>query len=174
MTYTQPPEEDEMARGNDREIVVDWLNSAYAMEKGLIPILENHAKDADRHPDVRARIEQHVEETRRHADLVEGCLEQLGEQPSKVKGAMSGIAGRVQAMATGPFKDEEVKNALSDYATEHFEIAAYRALSEAARAIGEEGIANTCEQICREEQDMANFLEQNLPNTVRDALGRER
>jgi ferritin-like metal-binding protein YciE len=158
----------------DREIVIDWLNSAYAMEKGLIPILENHAKDADRHPSVRSRVEQHVEETRRHADMVEQCLQQLGEKPSKVKGAFSGLVGKVQSVATGPFKDEEVKNALSDYATEHFEIAAYRALSEAARAIGEEGIANTCEQICREEQDMANFLEQNLSTTVRDTLGRER
>jgi ferritin-like metal-binding protein YciE len=160
-----------MAQAKDRELVIDWLNSAYNMEKGLIPILENHAKDADRHPSVRARVEQHVDETRRHADLVKGCLEQLGEEPSKVKGALSGIMGRVQSVATGPFKDEEVKNALSDYATEHFEIAAYRALSEAARAIGEEGIANTCEQICRDEQNMADFLEQNLPNTVRDALG---
>jgi ferritin-like metal-binding protein YciE len=163
-----------MARGNDREIVVDWLNSAYAMEKGLIPILENHAKDAERHPSVRARVEQHVDETRRHAELVAGCLEQLGEKPSKVRGALSGMAGTLQSFASGPFKDEEVKNALTDYATEHFEIASYRALSEAARAIGEEGIAQTCEQIMREEQDMANFLEQNLPNTVRDALGQER
>lgn len=165
-----------MARGNDREMVVDWLQSAYAMEKSLIPVMENHAKDADRHPELRARIEQHVEETRRHADLVEGCLEQLGAKPAKVRSAMSGIAGRVQAVATAPFKDEEVKNALSDYATEHFEVAAYRALSEAARAIGEEGIADTCEQIMREELDMANFLEQNLHLTVRDALneGEER
>lgn len=160
-----------MAQAKDRELVIDWLNSAYNMEKGLIPILENHAKDADRHPAVRSRVEQHVDETRRHAELVKGCLEQLGEEPSKVMGAFSGLAGRVQAVATAPFKDEEVKNALSDYATEHFEIAAYRALSEAARAIGEEGIANTCEQICRDEQNMADFLEQNLPNTVRDALG---
>jgi ferritin-like metal-binding protein YciE len=162
-----------MAQSRDKEIVVDWLNSAYAMEKGLVPILENHAKDADRHPNVRARIEQHVEETRRHADLVKGCLEQLGEEPSRLKSAVSGRMGKVQSVAPGPFKDEEVKNALSDYATEHFEIAAYRALSEAARAIGEEGIATTCEQICREEQEMANFLEQNLPNTVRDALKME-
>lgn len=160
-----------MAQSKDRELVVDWLNSAYNMERSLIPIMENHAKDADRHPSVRARIEQHVEETRRHAELVKGCLEQLGEEPSKVRGVFSDLMGRVQSVATGPFKDEEVKNALSDYATEHFEIAAYRALSEAARAIGEEGIANTMEQICREEQDMANFIEQNLSTTVRDALG---
>lgn len=163
-----------MARGNDREIVVDWLNSAYNMERSLIPVMENHAKDAERHPDVRARIERHVEETRRHADLVKGCLEQMGEKPSEIKGAFSGLMGRVQAVATGAFKDEEVKNALSDFATEQFEVAAYRALSEAARAIGEDGIAQTCEQIMAEEQGMADFLAQNLPNTVRDTLSKGR
>lgn len=159
---------------NDKEIVIDWLNNAYAMEKGLIPILQNHAKDAARHPAVRERVERHVEETRRHAEMVKDCLERMGEKPSAIKAAVGGMMGAVQSVATGPFKDEEVKNALSDYATEHFEIAAYRALSEAARAIGDEETARTCEQICREEQDMANFLEQNLPTTVRDALGRER
>lgn len=32
-----------------KELLVAWLNDAYAMEKGLVPILENHAKDAENH-----------------------------------------------------------------------------------------------------------------------------
>jgi len=165
--------EGEMAKDNERELVIDWLNAAYNMERGLVPIMENHARDVENNPELRARIEQHVDETRRHAELVKECLEQMGEQPSELKGKLSDIVGRIQSVTTGAFKDEEVKNALTDYATEHFEIAAYRALSEAARAIGEDGIADTCEEIIAEEQEMADFLAQHLPGTVRDTLSRE-
>lgn len=34
----------------DSEPIIAWLNDAYAMENGLIPILEDHSRDAERHP----------------------------------------------------------------------------------------------------------------------------
>lgn len=158
----------------DRELMIAWLNDAYAMETGLVPILQNHSSDAEKHPAVSARIERHVEETKRHADLVKSCLTRMGEEPSTVKTAIGGMIGAMQAPATGPFQDELVKNALADYAVEHFEIAAYRALIAGARQLGDEETARVCEQILRDEEDMARFLEQNLPVTVQDTLGRVR
>jgi ferritin-like metal-binding protein YciE len=157
-----------MAQNND--LMLAWLNDAHAMENALIPILENHAGDAENHPDVRARIERHVEETRRHAELVKGCIERLGEEPSAAKTTLGGMVGAMQSVATGPFQDELVKNALSDYAVEHFEIAAYRALIAGARATGDEETARTCEQILRDEEDMARFLGDSLPATVQSTL----
>jgi ferritin-like metal-binding protein YciE len=53
------------------------------MEQAQIPVLENHAKDAADFPEFRARDERHLEETRRHAELVRGCLERLGERPRR-------------------------------------------------------------------------------------------
>ena len=32
------------------EQLIAWLNNAYSMEKALIPVLENHAKDAENYP----------------------------------------------------------------------------------------------------------------------------
>jgi ferritin-like metal-binding protein YciE len=155
--------------GND-DLLIAWLRDAYAMEKALEPVLENHAKDASRHPEVRQRIEQHAIETRRHAMLVEQCLRQLGQEPSTLKNTVARVMGVVQGVASSAFKDDEVKNALSDYAAEHFEIAAYRALIEGARAMQRPEIVQVCEQILREEEAMARFLEQNLPVTVKDTL----
>jgi ferritin-like metal-binding protein YciE len=152
------------------DLVIAWLRDAYAMEKALIPVLENHAKDAARHPQVRQRIEQHATETRHHAELVEQALRQLGEEPSTVKNILSRVIGAAQSVATGVFKDEEVKNALSDYAAENFEIASYRALIEAAQNLNRPELVQTFQQILREEEAMARFLEQNLSTTVRDAL----
>src|SRR5688500_12814865 len=125
MTYTN---------GNN-DLMVAWLRDAYAMEKALVPVLENHARDAERHPQLRARLEQHATETRRQADLIEQCLRQLGQEPSTLKNTVSKVLGAIQSVATGAFKDDDVKNILQDYATQHFQIACYRALIEAGKAL---------------------------------------
>jgi ferritin-like metal-binding protein YciE len=152
------------------DLLVAWLRDAYAMEKGLIPVLENHAKDARRDTQLRTRIEQHIEETRQQMAQLEQCLARLGEQPSNVKNIMAQVMGAVQGRATGPFQDEMVKNALWDYGSECFEIACYSALSEAARTLGHNEIAATCEQILRQEEAMRDFLDEQLPMIVRDTL----
>lgn len=156
----------------DRELLIAWLNDAYAMEQAQIPVLENHARDAETLPHVRARDEQHLEETRRHADLVRGCLERLGESPSKVKSVFGSMMGAMQSVATGPFRDELVKNFLQDYASENLEIASYSALISAARDLNEPDIASTCERILEDERNMARWLEDNLPTAVRETMRR--
>jgi ferritin-like metal-binding protein YciE len=80
------------------------------------------------------------------------------------------MMGTMQSVATGPFKDEMVKNALMDFGAENFEIACYRALVTAAEQIDDSETARICQQIMRDEMDMARFLEQNLPMAVKEAL----
>lgn len=154
----------------NNELLKDWLNDAYSMEKSLIPVLENHAEDAKEYPDIRQRDLQHAEETRRHVELVEGCLERLGEKPSAVKSMWGSVMGRMQAVATGPFKDELMKNFISDYASEQLEIASYKALIAAARASGHEDIAETCEEILADEERMAEWLDQNLSRAAEQTM----
>lgn len=153
-----------------KEHLVAWLNDAYSMELALIPILENHAQDAKAHPHLQQRILQHVSETRRHAEMIEQCVRQLGEETSPVKNILGSIFGNVQSIATGIYDDELVKNALMDYATENFEMAAYNALIVTAEELGYPQIASTCREILRDEEAMANFLETNLPTVVRDTI----
>jgi ferritin-like metal-binding protein YciE len=158
-------------KNNPKDTLIGWLNDAYALERNLENVLENHAKDAKDYPQVQTRIQQHLEETRRHAELVKGLVEQLGGSTSSVKTAMGKVGGMFAGMSTGAFPDELVKNGLADYASEHFEIASYRALIEGARALGETEVARVCEQILRDEQEMARWLEQSLPMLVREYLG---
>jgi ferritin-like metal-binding protein YciE len=153
-----------------KEQVTAWLKDAYSMEMGLIPILQNHAGDAKDYPQVRARIEQHVEETRHHAEMVKSRIEGLGENVSAVKTALGGIIGTVQSVATGPFKDELVKNALSDFAAENFEIACYKALVVAAQQTGDQETVRVCQQILQEDEAMARWLDQNLPMVVQETI----
>jgi ferritin-like metal-binding protein YciE len=152
------------------ELLLAWLKDAHAMEEALIPNLENHAKDARDHPQIEARIRQHIEETRRHAELVRGCIERLGDKPSAAKAVFGKVIGSISALGTGPLSDELVKDFVVDYAAEHLEIASYQRLIIAARELGDEATASTCEQILPDEQAMARAIEENLPIVVRDTL----
>jgi ferritin-like metal-binding protein YciE len=149
-----------------KELVIAWLNDAHAMEKALVQVLEHRVKDAEGYPETQAMDQQHLEETKRHAELVKGCIEQLGGNVSMVKSVLGTMIGVTQAPMTGFARDEIVKNALMDYAAEHFEVASYQALIAAATDIGQPEIAATCEQIMREDQAMADRIEQNLPAIV--------
>lgn len=147
----------------DKQQLVSWLNSAYAMEQSLMQVLENHADDARDFPEVRQRDLQHLEETRRHAKDVEECLSILGEKPSATKSVTGSVMGKVQGMSSGMYKDELVKNFLSDYAAEHFEIACYTSLAAAANELGFARIVELCESILEDERAMADWLEERIP-----------
>lgn len=160
-----------MANQDPRETLIGWLNDAYAMEKGLVQVLENHANDVKDRPEMYRRMAQHLEETKMHAERVKDCVERLGGSTSSVKTAMGSVTGFLQGRSTGASPDELVKNALADYASEHLEIASYRALIVAARALGEQQVVQVCEAILREEEEMARWLEHNLPMVVQEYLG---
>ena len=151
-----------------RDVLLSWLNDAYAMENALVPILQNHAKDAKDYPTVQMRMQEHVQETLRHADLVKGCIERLGESPSTTKSLLGSLLGMGQAPVTGVFGDELVKNVIIDFATEHFEIACYEALIAAAQECGEPECLRVCQQILKEERDMAEWLHQQLPTAAQN------
>jgi ferritin-like metal-binding protein YciE len=53
------------------------------------------------------------------------------------------------------------------------EIASYRILVNASRQVGDEQTASVCEQILKEEEDMANWLQENIPTLTRQYLARD-
>jgi len=155
------------------EQLIAWLNNAYSMEKALIPVLENHAKDAENYPEVRERDLQHAEETRRQAERLEGCIKELGGSVSSVQSAIGGITGMMQSVSTGIFRDELVKNFIMDYAAEHFEIAAYKSLIATAQAIGEQRIIPVLQENLREEEAMAQWIEERLAQMTQQFIAQK-
>jgi ferritin-like metal-binding protein YciE len=154
-----------------REQLITWLNDAYAMEQSLIPVLENHAKDADEEmPEAAERIRQHIDETRRHGERIRECLQSLGTSPSIVKSTLAYVMGTGQSVATGMFADESIKNVLSDYGAEQFEVASYSALVAAALDLGEADVASACEENLREDEAMADWLREQIPDVVTTTL----
>ena len=160
----------ENMRENQRDTLATWLKDAYAMEQGIVEILERQIGQMDDMPDAKEKVRQHLELTKTHADRVRSCVERLGDDVSHVKSGLSNFLGAVQGMSTWMANDKIVKNAMANYAIEHFEIAAYMINAAAARELGYEDIANVCETISAEEQDMADWLKIQFPVVTRQHL----
>src|SRR5436853_6725258 len=158
-----------------KDLLISWLNDAYAMERALLPVLENHAKDAESAGmrEAGVRIREHIEETKKHADRVEQCLKVLGTTPSAAKSAFGSILGSGQSVMTGLFSDEAVKNALLDFGTEEFEVACYRALAAAADELNEKEIALLCEDNLHEDRMMATWIEDHIPDVIAATLAKK-
>jgi ferritin-like metal-binding protein YciE len=155
---------------DQKETVVTWLKDAYAMENGIVQVLEKQVDMTAEHPEIQSGIQRHLEATRGHADTVRQCLEQLGEDPSALKSGMAKVGGMMQGIMMGMPEDSLVKAALQDYSTEHMEIASYTALIVAARDAGLTRVAEACEGILRDEKAMAEWLEIQLPLVVRTTM----
>ncbi len=62
------------------------------------------------------------------------------------------------------------KNCLAAHAYEGLEIASYRSILGAAEELGMTDLRTMCERFIREEQEMANFLFEHLPEITRQYL----
>ncbi|HVX05937.1 MAG TPA: ferritin-like domain-containing protein [Rhodanobacteraceae bacterium] len=165
----------EVEHGNPaRENLVDWLRDAHAMEMQAEAMLKGQAGRLEHYPEVKARVEQHITETRQQARDVEQCLKSLGEDTSALKDTGGKAMALMQAMGGMVTSDEVIKGAIASYAFEHMEIASYTVLIGAAQAAGETQVARACEDILQQEKAMAAWLAEHTPAVVQEYLRRER
>lgn len=152
-----------------KDIYIAWLNDAHAMELGLIVALEKQVAE-EGEPSMRKRIEEHLEETRKHADLIKECIERNEGSTSKGKNAMSQMGAMMDGLGMSMAKDTMVKNVLASYAAEHLEISSYTALKTAAESLGDKETAKVCETILEDEEKMAEWLMKQLPAVIEKQL----
>ncbi len=150
-----------------RDELISWLNDAYAMEETNIKILEGHIDDMKGYPEIRARLQQHLSETRQHAARLKACIESIGAKISRSKMGLGKILGTLQGRSTSMFHDEVVKDVLSESATEHFEVASYKSLIAAAEKLGETRIIDACKQNLLEDEAMAQWVDNQVPQLTR-------
>ena len=159
-----------------REHLADWLRDAYAMEMQATQMIESMLSRLKNYPEVEARLNQHLEETRQQAEQVRDCLQRLGTDTSSLKTTIGMFTGAMQAFSGTIFEDEVVKSGTFSYGFEQWEIANYNALIETAEIAGEPEIRTTLEGILRQEEAMADWLKQNMPGIIRQyvATGEKR
>lgn len=159
-----------MSTGED--MLMNWLRDAHAMEEQAEQMLSSQAQRIENYPELKTKIEQHLRETRRQADLLRQCIERKGSSTSVVKDT----AGRATALAQGLsglfVGDEVVKGSMANFAFEEMKIASYKILIAAAEECGDSETKRVCESILHEEEAMAARLDQNLPAITRQYLAR--
>lgn len=156
-----------------KERLLAWLHDAHGMEVQAEALLKGQANRVAHYPQLKARIEQHIEETRVQAGLLEGCIDRLGGSTSSVKDLSGKLMAMGQTIGGLMAGDEVVKSILSGYTFEHMEIASYKILIAAAQEAGDLRTREVCERILVEEEDMAQWLSDHLGQITRQYLGRE-
>lgn len=158
---------------NGRKHLLDWLRDAHAMEHAAIDILERQDSRIEHYPEMQRKIREHLETTRQQAQMLENTIEQLDGDTSALKDAAGRFMGNMSALMNAAASDEIVKSAIADYTFEQFEIASYRSLVAAAEEMGEDHVASVCRKILRQEEEMASWLEENIPRITQRFLERE-
>lgn len=150
----------------------NWLRDAHAMEKQAEKMLESQAERLVDYPELKTRIEQHLNETRHQSDRLEQAMSGLNIDTSTLKDLGGKLTAFGQALGGMMAGDEVVKGSIACYAFEHFEIANYKALIQTAESAGHTGVAQVCKEILREEEAMADWLAQHIESTTSQFLQR--
>jgi ferritin-like metal-binding protein YciE len=159
-----------MAKPED--LLMHWLRDAHAMEVQAATMLEGMARRIKHYPQLRETIERHLEETRKQAELVEGCIKRRGGDTSVLKDLAGRVVGMGQALSGVVMGDEIVKGAMAGYTFEHLEISAYKCLIATAEEVGDTETARVCRQILQQEEEMALWMGDHLDQVPRQYLSR--
>jgi ferritin-like metal-binding protein YciE len=158
---------------NPRDNLIAWLRDAHAMEEQAITMLNSQLNRLENYPALKARIGQHLEETKRQEQILQTCLDRLGEGSSSLKDTAGKLTAMAQGMSGIFASDEVVKGSLASYTFEHMEIASYRILIAAADVAGDVETKRACEGILEEEIFMANWLSDHMDEVTRQFLLRD-
>src|ERR1700726_1826200 len=138
-----------------RELYVGELRDIYDAEKQLIKALPKMAEAATSE-DLRSGFEEHLEQTKGHAERLEQIFSELGEKPTgkKCKG-MQGLVSEGKEVIDEDFEGEGKDAALISAAqrVEHYEIAAYGTVRTYAEILGDQSAVELLEQTLQEEKE---------------------
>ncbi len=135
------------------DVYVEQLRDLYSAEQQLIKALPKMAKAANDET-LKQGFEEHLEETKGHAERLEEIFEELDEKPTGKK--CKAMAGLVEegSEAIGEDATPEAKDAMLIAAAqrvEHYEMAGYGCVKTYARLLGYEDAAKTLEETLAEE-----------------------
>lgn len=156
-----------------KELLLDWLRDAHAMEAAIVPVLEKQVKDFEGRPMIQQKVREHLEITKEQRDLVKGLVERLGGDTSTTKDFLGKMFTSLPGVVNSVSGDTIVKHAITDFAVENFEIASYKALIAAAQSVGQTEVVRVCQQILDQEVEMANWLSANLDHVVTEYVAKK-
>lgn len=152
--------------------MIQHLSVAHATELALVQTLRAHIALTPR-GSYRTALEEHLEETKAHADRVRRRLRELGQSRGLVTaslGLLHTATGQALSLAKGPIdmlrgtsaEEKLLRNARDECATEAFEIGVYTEVEAVARALGDEATAALAAEIRADEDRMLARLREEI------------
>lgn len=152
-----------------RELLEHELGDLLYAERRFVTATRKMARET-KDPEMKARVEKHLEETERQVERLEKAFEAIGEKPKAEKcEAAIGLREEHSSFKAEEKPSKKLLEAFdlgSGLRIEHYEIAAYRAAIAIADHLGETECVRNLRENLAEEEDMANFLEQNAPKAL--------
>ena len=142
-----------MSNDSLKKLYVDELKDLYSAENQLLKALPKMAKVASS-DELRTGFEKHLEQTKGHVQRLEEIFQSLDESPKGKKCVgMEGLVKEGSEVMEEGFEDAVLDAGLIGAArrVEHYEIAAYGAVSEIAKVLGETKHASLLEKTLAEE-----------------------
>jgi len=163
--------------------VLQYLNEAQAHEQALVRVLQSQIAMTPR-GSYRTAIENHLEETRDHAERVGRRIGELGQgggPVTAVVGLVESAIGQALALGKTPFdllrgtggEEKVLKNAKDASATEALEIATYTALERLAKDVGDDETAKLAASIRADEERMLARILREIPKLTSAVTGAE-
>ncbi len=153
-------------------VFVSGLKNAHALENQALELMNRQVERIENYPDIKAKLQHHIEETHHQIARLEKILESLGESRSVLKDNALSLTGNLAAVAHALTQDEIVKNSIANFAFENFEIASYKSLIQLAEETGHRDVAQPLHDTLHEEEAMALWVDQHLPNVTHTYLER--
>jgi len=177
------------------DVLVQYLREARATETGLAQTLQVHiaATPPGEH---RARLEQHLEETRAHERKLARRIDELDEGGDPLRQALDLVSGPVGyglgiargaaramlslvgmplALLRGPepsAADRVLRNVRAESASEALEVATYTAIERLAEAADDEQTARLAREIRADEERMLSYLQEAVVELSDRVAGR--
>ena len=154
-----------------RDVFITGLRNAHSVEVKSTQLLERQIQALSDYPDIRARLEQHLGETRTQLDRLENILGQLDESPSTIKDTLLAAFGNALVLPQGMAGDAILKSAFASFAFENYEVAAYRSLITMTELVGmQQQFRALLEASLNEELKMAQWVGDNISAMTRRYL----
>ncbi|HEX2526865.1 MAG TPA: ferritin-like domain-containing protein [Geminicoccus sp.] len=145
-----------------RSLFITGLRDAHALENQALSLMNRQIERIEQYPEVAARMRAHVEETNGQIGRLEQILSSLDESHSSIKDMGASFMGNMAALGHSVTGDEILKNSFANFAFENFEAASYKSLITMAEAGGFRDSIPLLQQSLREEQSMAQWLDEHL------------
>ena len=153
--------------------VLQYLGEAQGSEQALVRVLQSQVAMTPRGA-YRTALEQHLRQTREHADSVGERRRELGQGGNPLTaavGVVESVVGQALALGKTPLdllrgsggEEKVLKNAKDACASEALEIATYTAIERLATAIGDDETARLAASIRADEEKMLERVMREIP-----------